>query len=183
MRRRDLTLIGIALGLHVLLAAASPASADDGAGGFVDDSGNPTAVAHDGGGQSGAGGSANCIWRVVIADDFAFGIYDADGTRTYSKTGRWLQQVCDGQVLGGSLVPENGAVDPAALAADARASVPIALPPMVTSPSADRRLYTQVPTWMWLNGDWWHGYSATATAGRVTSTVIATPIPGRVVAR
>lgn len=77
---------------------------------------------------------------------------------------------------GSYLVPEGGQADPAAIAAGALASVPIATPPMTTSPSANDRLYTQVRTWLWLPAEWWRSYSATANAGRVTSTVTASPV-------
>lgn len=169
-----------------LASAASPASANEAPGGdggaYVDDGGNPTAVARDetsvGGGGSG-GGEDECVWNVVIEDDFEFAIYEVNGTRLYSETGRWLERVCDGEIVAvGDLfiVPEGGAVDPRALAADALASVPIAIPPIATSPSADDRLYTQVRTWLWLPETWWRGYTATANAGRVSASVTATPV-------
>jgi hypothetical protein len=34
----------------------------------------------------------------------------------------------------------------------------------------------QVPTWLWLERNWWQPYEATARAGRVWSTVRATPV-------
>lgn len=181
--RQRLTLVG--LFAVALLMSAQPAWANETPGGdggaFVDENGNPTAVARDGEviPASGGSGASDCHWQVMISDDFRFAVYEVDGTRRYSKTGRWLQKMCDGAAVpvdGLYTVPEGGAVDPAALAADAIASVPIALPPIETSPSADRRLYVQVPTWLWLDPDWWHGYSATATAGRVTSTATAVPV-------
>lgn len=169
--------------MAVGIAAAAPAHANDAPGGsggaFVDADDNPTAIATDAGagGGSGAGGGDDCEWSVVIGDDFEYAMYDTDGRRLYSETGRWLQQICDGQTqeIGGSfIIPEGGRVDPQALAADALASVPIGVPPMFTSPSNDR-LYTQMRTWLWVNEDWWRAYSATANAGRVSSTVTATP--------
>src|SRR3546814_14862888 len=59
---------------------------------------------------------------------------------------------------------------------EALSSVSIDGPPIETSPSADRQLYTQVPTWLWLEPGWWEPYEATARAGRVWSTVRATPV-------
>lgn len=181
MRARGLT--AACLLVVVLIATASPARADDGGGAFVDDNGDPTATAGDGqpgnNGGSGGGRDDGCHWIVVIEDDFAWAIYDLDGTRRYSETGRWLELSCPpsapGAVGGVVIVPEGAPVDLDALTADALASTQIANPPIQTSPSADQRLYTQVPTWLWLDGTWWQGYSATATAGRVTSTVTATP--------
>jgi hypothetical protein len=160
--------------------AAPAASADDasGAGG----AGNPTAEA----GTvavtvpTGSGGaSTNCVWQLLNADDTKVAMYDANGKRIYSPTGRWYQKVCNGasvEVNGSFAIPESAAVDPAVLAQRARESVAIPLPPLATSPAADRRLYTRVPTWLWVDPSWWRGYSATASAGGVSSTVVARPV-------
>ncbi|HEY9563256.1 MAG TPA: hypothetical protein VIR30_05740 [Nocardioides sp.] len=118
---------------------------------------------------------------MVIEDDFAFHVYDVDTLQSqHSATGRWLEYWCDGHgaasVDGYFLIPEGGMVDPRALAQDALASAQIASPTIRTSPSENGRLYVHVPTWLWLEGDWWHGYTATATAGRVWSTVTAQPV-------
>ncbi len=168
-------LIGSLVTAMTLLVLAPPASADDGGDAFVDDDGNPTAVADDSVDEPGNddGSGDDCTYRVAIEDDFEFGVYDVDGSRIYSETGRWLERVCNGSAQ--EPFPEGGAVDPRELALSARASVPIADPPMATSPSANDRLYTQVTTWLWVDGGWWQPYSATATAGRVSSTVTATP--------
>lgn len=170
----------------LLVGTAGPAFANETPGGdggaYVDDDGDPTAVARDETdlvGTGGGGGEDECEWNVVIEDDFEFAIYELDGTRLYSETGRWLERVCDGEIVAvGELfiIPEGGQVDPRALAADALASVPIATPPISTSPSADDRLYTQVRTWLWLADSWWREYTATANAGRVTASVTATPV-------
>lgn len=171
-------IVGIAA---VLLTAASPAAADDEGGAHIED-GNPTAVAHDddllpGGG--GGGGDDDCQWNVVIEDDFEFAIYEVNGTRLYSETGRWIERVCGGEIVAvGDLfiIPEGGPADPVQLAADARESVPIATPAIHTSPEANRRLYVRVPTWLWVDPTWWQTYTATANAGRVSSTVTARPV-------
>lgn len=176
-------LIGTLVGAAAVLAAATPVPANDAPGGsggaFVDDDANPTAIANDPGDapSSGGGGDDDCDWSVVIGDDFEFASYDSDGHRLYSETGRWLRRECGGspqQINGMFIVPEGGAVDPQALAANALATAPISVPSINTSPSNDR-LYTQVRTWLWVDGNWWRSYSATANAGRVTSTVTATP--------
>lgn len=186
MRARRALIALLLLALAGLTASASPALANDAPGGsggaYVDDAGDPTAVAHDEvelAGSGGAGGRDDCEWNLVIEDDFQYAIYDPDGTRLYSETGRWLERVCGGASVGVGgmfIIPEGGAVDPRALATDALASVPIATPPMATSPSADDRLYTQVRTWMWLSESWWQRYTATADAGRVTASVAAMPV-------
>ncbi len=171
---------------------ASDAAADDegGAGGtataFIDRAGNPTAEALDAGInpdpplRSGAP-ATGCTWRVINGDDRALAMYDADGTRLQSETGRWLERVCEGQpvAVGGAFaVPEQNQspVDPVVVARRARRSVAIPAPPIQTSPPVDRRLYTRVPTWLWLEPGWWRDYSATADSRGVSTSVSARPV-------
>ena len=184
-------LICLATASFVVLTAA-PAGADDrpegGEGGAYIDGGDPTAVATDGtetpgaGGGSGGGGEGlPCEWHLVIEDDFQTYIYDVDTLNTeHSATGRWLEYWCDGigavEVDGYFIIPEGGLVDPVALAQQALDSVQIAPPAIRTSPSESGRLYVQIPTWLWIDGSWWQGYTATAQAGRVWSTVTARPV-------
>lgn len=183
MRARLVAVTLLTLALQALLPMHQ-AAADDGGGAFVDDNGDPTATANDGdsngGGSAGAGSNDGCPWIVLIDDDFEWALYDRDGTRRFSETGRWFAEDCplnaQGSVGGVVIIPEGNEVDPEALALNALATASIDQPLISTSPSADRRLYTQVPTWLWLDGDWWQGYAATASAGRVTSTVTATPV-------
>lgn len=182
--RARLVAAGLLTVAQVLVLSIHPAAADDGPGGFVDGNGDPTATANDGdsneGGSTGGGSNDGCPWSVLVDDDFEWALYDRDGNRRYSETGRWFAEDCpsnaQGSVGGIVIIPEGSEVDPEALALDALATASIDQPPISTSPSADRRLYTQVPTWLWLDGVWWRGYSATASAGRVTSTVTATPV-------
>lgn len=179
-------LASAALTLAPSAVSAEERPAVPGGNAYIDDGGDPTATAGDGtglpvGSSGGGGGAQQCHWNVVIEDDFQFSIYGADNLETrHSETGRWLEYVCDGMgavaVDGFFLIPEGGLVDPAALAANAVASVGIEAPPIRTSPSANGRLYVQIPTWLWLEQDWWQSYQATAAAGRVTSTVNARPI-------
>lgn len=181
MRRRPLI---AALVVTVVISGAAPSVwADDGADAFVDNDGDPTAVAKDVEVREvpAAGtGEDQCRWRVVIGDDFEFAIYDVDFTRLHSETGRWLEYWCPDQgivpINGFALVPEGGAVDPSQLAVDALASVGIDGPTFHTSPSENGRLYVGVPTWLWVEQGWWRPYEATARAGRVWSTVRATPV-------
>lgn len=166
----------------LLVLVASPAAADSESDGFIDPVDGPTVEVGDGvstPGGGGAPGDDDCVWRVAIADDLDMGIFDVDGTQLFSETGRWLERVCNGsvQVINGmGIVPEGGAVDPAELASEARASIPIGGPGIATSPDADRQTYAQVTTWLWIDGSWWKTYTATATAGRVSATVTATPV-------
>jgi hypothetical protein len=176
-----------------------PATADErpgGSAGAYVDGGDPTATAADGtptpGGPGGPGGSGGdgvgdgppCEWHVSVEDDFTFGVYDVDTLETqHSATGRWLYYWCDGsgttEVGGNFLIPEGGLVDPRPLALDALDSVEIDPPTIRTSPSEDGQLFVQVPTWLWIDGGWWHGYEATARAGRVWSKVVAQPVRRR----
>lgn len=173
-------LIGAALAAAVLTYGASSAAADSRPGGYVDPGGSPTATVEEtgtaGGGSSGGGsGESDCRWEVQIADDQVQAVYEVDGTRLYSSTGRWLQKICGA----GGLVdqqPEGGLVDVDALAREAAESVSIDGPQIRTSPSAGGLLYVHVPTWLWISGSWWKAYMATASTGRVSATVTAKPV-------
>lgn len=187
MRARALT--AVVFVVVATVGAAAPAAAETGpyGGGSIDSEGNPTASAGDGvaagagspGGEDG-GSAPLCHWEVVIEDDLRMSIYSVDTLDTlHSRTGRWLQYMCDDYgpvpIDGFFLVPEGGLVDPAALAAEALSSVGIGGPTIRTSPSEQGRLYVRVPTWLWIERGWWRPYEATATAGRVTATVVARP--------
>lgn len=190
MRPGGRRLTGMVTGIFIFGAVLPGARADveGGAGqsvdGFLDGEGKPTAEASEGGDSLGGQAVSNgreCQWRVLVSDDQSRPVFDADGTRLYSKTGRWLGRFCDGvQVAVGDAfaVPEGDGtpVDPAALARRARESVEIVLPRIATSPSADRRLYAQVATWLWVEGGAWAEHSATASAGAVSATVTARPL-------
>lgn len=193
MRKRIVTAVATGV-LAAIALAASPVGADNrppgpGGGAYVDSSGDPTAhaqdgaVAPDGGGDGSSGGDGTappCQWEVAIENDAQFPIYDVDTLDTmHSNTGRWMQYVCEGQgpvAVGGQfLTPEGGLVDPAALAAEALASIGIGGPDVHTSPEAPR-LYVHIATWLSVDEGWWHSYEATATAGNVTVTVRAEPM-------
>jgi hypothetical protein len=177
--------IGLVIGLAVLLTAA-PAWAEGRPTGeaYIGPDDSPTVEVGDGqgggGGGGGSGGDDKCIWQVVVTDDMKTHVFDTNGTPQYSTTGRWLQKVCEkvGAVEVGGLfvIPEGGVVDPQALAQQALASIGISGPSIRTSPDAANRLYVRVPTWLWVDGSWWHGYEATASTGRVTATVSARPV-------
>ncbi len=171
----------------VVSAFQAPLNANDlsggGASAYVNERGNPTATATDRLNsplRPSSSQGTNCEWRVVNQDDKQFGVFDSDGERLYSETGRWLERWCEGRqapVGDEYVVPETRRrVEPRALAVDAVRSVRIAPPEPATSPSADQELYTRVPTWLWLEEDWWREYRATASAGSVTSTVLARPV-------
>lgn len=130
-------------------------------------------------GDSDGDGQPDCWWQVVVADDLVTRVYGIDGASRHSATGRWLIRVCKDigpvAVNGVPVVPEGGRVIPGELAQQAAASIPIPAPLMATSP-ASGRLIVQVPTWLWINEGWWEPYSATASTGRVSATVTATPV-------
>lgn len=159
-----------------------------GGSGHVTDDGDPTAVATDPGspddenstpGSSEASEGPECWWEVYVADDTVTRVRGMDGNRRYSQTGRWLMRWCEGigpvAVGGSTATPEGGEVVPGELAQRAVESVSIGAPVMGTSP-ASGRLVVQVPTWLWVDDGWWEPYEATATAGRVSATVTATPV-------
>ena len=172
--------VGTALTASPVLAESRTPGSDA----FVAEDDSPTVIATDGGGSGGGGGESAapdpCTWQVAVADDFVMRVYDVNGTVQYSSTGRWLQKICPGlgavAVDGRTLIPDGGLVDVEALALQARASIGIAGPSIRTSPEANGRLYVQVPTWLWIDGGWWHTYDATASTGRVTATVTARPV-------
>jgi hypothetical protein len=161
-------------------AAAGNDRTGGSAGAYVNPAGDPTAVAGETGSTGhvhGSAGGAGCAWQTVT-DGTDIQLYDVNGT-PYSMTGRWRQYWCPGigvvAVDDNFILPIAGA-DPRQLAADALAAVNIGSTAIRTSPSANGRLYVQVPTWLWLDNGWWHPYEATARAGVVWSTVRATPV-------
>ena len=152
-------------------------------GAFVSEQGDPTAVATEvarqpgGGGGGGSGSGVVCEWTVFIEDDHELKVYETEGVEMHSVTGRWLSETCRDPATGAvtsRTVPEDG-VDPAAVAQQALRSVVIPDPVIRTNP-VEAELYVRVPTWLWIEAGWWHTYSATATAGAVTATVVARPV-------
>jgi hypothetical protein len=165
-----------------------PAAADSRPPGFgsgtINDDGDPTAEAVEPGAQPvqvGSGSSPwNCgSWTVWVEDDVAFAVWETEGERAYSETGRWLSRTCENSETGAVLeqtVADGAEVDVGALALQAAESVSISGPVLATSPAADSGLYVKVPTWLWVDGSWWTDYEATANAGRVSATVTARPV-------
>lgn len=182
-------LVALAIGCALLAAAVPGASADDASGaggtatGYVDGEGKPTAevstVERVSEPPPSSGTPSDCSWRKLNADDSKLTMYDESGNPMSSPTGRWYQKVCGARTVdvnGNFSVPESPPVDPAALAQRARQSVAIPPPPVMTSPPTDRSLYTGVPTWLWIDANWWRDYPATAEAGGASSTVVARPV-------
>jgi hypothetical protein len=185
MRARLMTVATLVYMSSALLAAEASAATRGNA--YVPPGGDPTASARDEVGGAGAPGGTDpgsedpCYWAVIVEDDSKFFVYDfADPTKVvHSATGRWLEHRCPSrgavEVGGSPLVPEGGLIDPVQLALEAVSSVQIGSPVIRTSPSEGGRLFVHVPTWLWIDRQWWQGYEATASAGRVNSTVRAVP--------
>jgi hypothetical protein len=64
-------------------------------------------------------------------------------------------------------------VDPLTLAEQAASSITLPQPMIYTNPSGST--YVNFPTWLWVDSTTWHPYVATASAGGVTATAVATP--------
>lgn len=183
-RLKSLLLLLLAAGAILLRAPPAAAIINPPASpnAFQDEDGTPTATASDeqaSTGRSSTSGADDCSWLVVVADDFRTPVHEPGGERLYAESGRWLQKLCGGALVSVNdafLIPEGGRVDPRVLAAEALATAPIGTPVIETSPSSDRRLYTQVRTWLWVPASSWRTVTATAVAGRVSSTVSARPV-------
>jgi len=67
----------------------------------------------------------------------------------------------------------NGGVDPLVLAQEAADSITLPKPVIGMSPAAYS--VVNIPTWLWVDPSTWHPFTATATAGAITATALATP--------
>ena len=150
-------------------------------------------------GSSGSGGSSSCTTssaRIIIEDDFVQPVnrewryFAADGSipftaspndlpsglpaymRHYSPTGRWYAVSCDGDI---TVVPEGGpAVTVAGLTQQALDQLDPPDPEVAMTP--DELHYTQLQSWLAIDPAYWSAdRRATASAGRVSVTAIATP--------
>ena len=99
------------------------------------------------------------------------------------EPGEWESETCAGPgvidplpavwvVLGNPQAP----VDPAALAGQAAAQLPLPSPSIEMAPPAGSEQLVNLATWLWVNPSAWHPYSATAAAGPVSATATATPV-------
>ncbi|WP_235433671.1 MULTISPECIES: hypothetical protein [Protofrankia] len=70
--------------------------------------------------------------------------------------------------------PGAAGPDPAGLAEQARNRLRLAGPRIVMSPTGDQLV--RLPTWLWLDPAGWAALSATAAAGGVAVTAVATPV-------
>ena len=135
----------------------------------------------DAGGGGGGGQARSVYWKSSSRTTSSSASTSVDTVETqHSATGRWLQYSCAGigavEVNGIFLIPEGGLVDPAALAAEALASIGIAAPAIRTSPSRAAASTSRSRPGCGSTA-WWQTYRPRRSAGRVTSTVTARPVP------
>lgn len=107
----------------------------------------------------------------------------------YSETGHWSrctevdaelpadQQLLNVGPAGVTYGPTGGVIDVDALRVAAEAEAHPGVPPVVKSTGDGVASIVQVPTWFWIEDDWWrtHTGSASSSTGRMTVTVNATP--------
>jgi hypothetical protein len=113
--------------------------------------------------------------RALGADDFV--------PEVYGKPVQVLRVCTDhetGEYISGEVItvtpPLGGAfADPGRLATMARSRLPLPLPEARMNPAGEQTV--NLPSWLWVDN--WQQQSRSATAGGVTSTVIATPIEQR----
>jgi hypothetical protein len=130
-----------------------------------------------------AGAASGCTYEVVIQDDRARGVYELDGARTYSDTGRWLRKICDGAVVdvgGLFFFPEGSAYGATDVLADAINRLDPRPPLWGSSPDGvDVPMVTQMPTWLWVEPSYWNGsfvVRAESPSGRVWAEARAVPV-------
>lgn len=164
-----------------LLTLSAPAgAADQGDVGIVDGTVRVVAIATIPGESWGADDA--CTYEAVIDDDIAFGVYEVDGTRMYSDTGRWLRKICDGATVdvGGFFVfPEGDGYSTPDLLQQAIDVLDPPAPNFGASPNGiDVAMVTQLPTFLWVEAAYWEGNFAARVetpSGRVWAEAQAIP--------
>ncbi|MCB0993168.1 MAG: hypothetical protein KDB16_19470 [Acidimicrobiales bacterium] len=105
------------------------------------------------------GSDPDCVYEVVVEDDIPGPVYDTDGTRLFSETGRWLRKICDGEEtpVGGQVVfPEGDAFTIPDLLQQAVDSLDPAEPTWAASPNGTSvAMVTQMPVWLWVEPVYW----------------------------
>lgn len=169
------------LTIVAVVALATPVdAADQGDVGIVDDTVLVVAISTVAG-ESWARDD-DCSYEVVIEDDLAFGVYEGDGIRVYSDTGRWLRKICDGRTVdvGGFFVfPEGAGYSAPDLLQQAMDVLDPLEPSWSASPNGvEVAMVTQLPTFLWVETAYWGG-SFTARvetpSGRVWAEAEAIP--------
>jgi hypothetical protein len=174
----------IAVAALIAATAAPAGAADEGEVGIVDNSVEVIAASSvPGAAEVADGGGQECVLEEVIADDLASGVYELDGERMYSDTGRWLRLICeDGlavEVGGLRIFPEGGGFTIPDLLEQARRSLDPAEPSWRASPDGiEVPMVVQMPTWLWISPGYWNGtFAARAStpSGRVWAEATAVP--------
>jgi hypothetical protein len=98
-----------------------------------------------------------------------------------AASGGWYMQVCGnaGSMLGTApqwIAADNPQVDPAVLARQASADLPLPVPAIRLNPDPARNVVlVRVPVWLWVDQGSWGTRTATAAVPGVTVTATATP--------
>ena len=175
----------ITCGLPLLIAAtlltATPVgAADQGDVGIVDGTVRVVAVATIPGESWGS--DNDCVYEVVIEDDIAFGVYEVDGTRMYSDSGRWLGKSCEGEAVavdGLFTFPEGGGFNTPDLLQQAIDVLDPPEPGWGASPDGvEIAMVTQLPTALWVDAAYWSGSFVARVetpSGRVWAEATAVP--------
>lgn len=130
-------------------------------------------------GSSSGTSSAPCTYIPLPAKDAE--TFGAGGP----TPGAWFFVKCPGRdltIYNGALSwfpsgppprPSTPAVAPSALALQAAASLTLPSPVVNLNPSAFS--VVNLSSWLWIDPQAWHGFQATATAGGISATAVATP--------
>ncbi len=149
--------------------------------------GCPVAYCSTGAPPGGTGGSGPAQWNCTWSPDPSGGAPPAGQVQ-----GAWYFQVCYSTQywIGGPGAgtweviwveyPLGGASQPSAgtLAKEAESEVSLPSPTIQTNPDEVGGMsgtVVNVLTWLWVNPSIWHAYSATASAGGLSATVVADP--------
>jgi hypothetical protein len=166
--------------LASLLTATPVRAADQGDVGIVDGTVRVVAVATIPGESWGS--DSECVYEVVIEDDLAFGVYEVDGTRMYSDTGRWLRKSCEGETIpvdGLFTFPEGDGFSTPDLLQQAIDVLDPPEPGWGASPDGvEVAMVTQLPTALWVDTAYWTGNFVARVetpSGRVWAEATAVP--------
>lgn len=128
------------------------------------------------------GAVSDCSYEVVIDDDLTFAIYNLDGTRLHSDSGRWLRKICDGEIVdvGGAFTfPEGAGYSLPDLLQQAVDVLDPPAPTWSASPDGvEVPMVAQLPTFLWVETGYWDGNFAARVetpSGRVWAEAHAIP--------
>jgi hypothetical protein len=146
------------------------------------DAGKPGGNGNSGGSTSGgSGGKRTCTYEKLDADSQAIAdtmANNGSGPPKGQEPGAWYRKVCidaNGQSSATVVWVRDRSVDPAELAEQASDRAPIPLPDVHLNPPESGEQIVNLATWMWVEPSQWQPVSATASAGGVTVTAVATP--------